>query len=124
MEPDKITAMSTTTSKDTTKSNLRNAYKISGSPIWKYIEKKFESSRSNRSEVNISKLETITKESDIIIVPGKVLGSGVINHKIILSSFSISVAAMKKLIDCGGKFLTINEFVEQYPNGKGVRIIG
>jgi large subunit ribosomal protein L18e len=124
MEDDKVTSMFTNTLNDNTKSNLRNAYKRSGSPIWKSIEKKFKSSRSNRSEVNVSKLDNITKEGDIVIVPGKVLGSGIINHKIILSSFSISVAAMKKVIDCGGEVITINELVEQYPDGKGVRIIG
>lgn len=69
-------------------------------------------------------MDNITKEGDIVIVPGKVLGSGIINHKIILSCFSISVAAMKKIIDCGGEVITINELVEQYPDGKGVRIIG
>lgn len=124
MEHDKVTSMFTNTLNDNTKSNLRNAYKRSGSPIWKSIEKKFQSSRSNRSEVNVSKLDNITKEGDIVIVPGKVLGSGIINHKIILSSFSISVTAMKKVIDCGGEVITINELVEQYPDGKGVRIIG
>lgn len=124
MEHDKVTSMFTNTLNDNTKSSLRNAYKRSGSPIWKSIEKKFKSSRSNRSEVNVSKLDNITKEGDIVIVPGKVLGSGIINHKIILSSFSISVTAMKKVIDCGGEVITINELVEQYPDGKGVRIIG
>lgn len=124
MEHDKVTSMFTNTLNDNTKSNLRNVYKRSGSPIWKSIEKKFKSSRSNRSEVNVSKLDNITKEGDIVFVPGKVLGSGIINHKIILSSFSISVTAMKKVIDCGGEVITINELVEQYPDGKGVRIIG
>ena len=124
MEHDKVTSMFTNTLNDNTKSNLRDVYKRSGSPIWKCIEKKFKSSRSNRSEVNVSKLDNITKEGDIVIVPGKVLGSGIINHKIILSSFSISVTAMKKVIDCGGEVITINELVEQYPDGKGVRIIG
>ena len=124
MEHDKVTSMFTNTFNDNTKSNLRNVYKRSGSPIWKCIEKKFKNSRSNRSEVNVSKLDNITKEGDIVIVPGKVLGSGIINHKIILSSFSISVTAMKKVIDCGGEVITINELVEQYPDGKGVRIIG
>ena len=124
MEHDKVTSMFTNTLNDNTKSSLRNAYKRSGSPIWKSIEKKFQSSRSNRSEVNVSKLDNITKEGDIVIVPGKVLGSGIINHKIILSCFSISVTPMKKVIDCGGEVITINELVQQYPDGKGVRIIG
>lgn len=105
-------------------SSLRNAYREKKSPIWKALEKKFKHTRSRYSEVNIGKLDNITKEGDIVIVPGKVLGSGMLQHKIILSTFAISVTALKKIVDSGGKVISINELVEQYPDGKGVRIIG
>jgi large subunit ribosomal protein L18e len=115
--------MSTYTLNNTITS-LRNAYKEKKSPIWKALEKKFKNTRSKYSEVNISKLDNITKEGDVVIVPGKVLGSGILEHKIILSAFAISVTALKKIVDSGGKVITINDLVEQYPDGKGVRIIG
>lgn len=105
-------------------SSLRNAYREKQSPIWKSIEKKFKRTRSRYSEVNIDKLDNITKEGDVVIVPGKVLGSGILQHKITISAFAISIPAMKKIVDSGGKVITINELVEQYPDGKGVRIIG
>ena len=107
-----------------TSSRFRNAYREKKSPIWKALEKKSKLARSRYPEVNIEKLDNITKEGDIVIVPGKVLGSGVLKHKIILSTFAISVTALKKIVDSGGKVISINELVEQYPDGKGVRIIG
>jgi ribosomal protein L18E len=36
----------------------------------------------------------------------------------------MSVSALKKILDAGGKVITLNDFVNQYPDGKGVRIIG
>ncbi|MDW0150906.1 MAG: 50S ribosomal protein L18e, partial [Nitrososphaeraceae archaeon] len=86
--------------------------------------KKIESSRSNKSEINIGKLENLTKDGETIIIPGKVLGNGVLTHKLNVASFSISLPAIKKILDAGGKVITINDFVNQYPDGKGVRIIG
>jgi large subunit ribosomal protein L18e len=109
---------------DDIKWTLRNAYKKTKTPLWKTLEKKIESSRSNRSEINIGKLENLTKDGENIIVPGKVLGNGTLTHKLNITSFSISISAMKKIFDAGGKVITINDLVNQHPNGKGVRIIG
>jgi large subunit ribosomal protein L18e len=36
--------------------------------------------RSNRREVNIGMLANVTNENDVVIVPGKILGSGNIGH--------------------------------------------
>lgn len=47
--------------------------------------------------VNLNKLDKETKEGEKVIVPGKVLGSGELNHKITLAAFSISKSAKSKL---------------------------
>jgi large subunit ribosomal protein L18e len=109
---------------DNIKWTLRIAYKKNKTPLWKTLEKKIDSSRSNKSEINISKLENLTKDGETIIVPGKVLGNGVLTHKLTVASFFFSVPALKKILDAGGKVITINDFVNQYPDGKGVRLIG
>jgi len=103
---------------------LRNAYKKTKTPLWKTLEKKFENSRSRRSEINISKLEQLTKDGENIIIPGKVLGNGTLSHKLNVTSFSITIPAMQKRLEAGGKVITISDLVNQHPNGKGVRIIG
>ena len=124
MEHDKVTTMFAHTLNDNIKWTLRIAYKKNKTPLWKTLEKKIDGSRSNQSEINISKLETLTNDGENIVIPGKVLGNGTLNHKLNVTSFSISIQAMKKILDAGGKVITINDLVTQHPNGKGVRIIG
>ncbi len=64
------------------------------------------------------------KEGDVLFVPGKVLGTGNMFHKITLCSFSISTVAAKKIIQAGGSILRFPDMIEKFPTGKGVTIIG
>jgi large subunit ribosomal protein L18e len=109
---------------DNTIWTLRRAFKKSKAQIWKALEYELSSRRSNRREVNVGRLSDITKEGDVVIVPGKILGSGVIDHKLTICTFSISEGAAKKILEAGGKIITLDRFIEKYPDGKGVRIIG
>jgi large subunit ribosomal protein L18e len=103
---------------------LRNALKKNRVPIWKAVIKELSRSRSNRKEVNISQLAHVTKDKEVVIVPGKILGSGEISHKLTLWCFNISEAGTRKIIDAGGKILALDSLIKKYPDGKGVRMIG
>ena len=103
---------------------LRRAFKKSKAPIWRSLENELSTSRSNRREVNVSELANVTKNNEVIIVPGKVLGAGAIGHRLTICTFSISEIAAKKIIGSGGKLITIDDLIENYPDGTGVRIIG
>jgi len=104
-------------------SNFRNAYKKSKAPIWLALGEMLEKRRSNRVEVNLSKISKHTQNGSIVVVAGKVLGSGTIDHKVTLCAFSLSQSAAKKIIDAGGKVIGIKEFVEKFPEGSKVTII-
>ncbi|MFQ5969896.1 MAG: 50S ribosomal protein L18e [Nitrososphaerales archaeon] len=104
--------------------SFRNAYKKSKAPVWIALQEMLERHRSRRIEVNLSKIAKHTEQGSVVIVPGKVLGSGSINHKVTLCAFSLSQNAAKKIIDSGGKVLSINQFVEKFPEGSKVKIIG
>lgn len=109
---------------DNTVWTLRKAAKKNKVPIWSDIEERISGPRSNRSEVNLSKLAQVTKDNEVIFVPGKVLGTGNLGHKITVCAFSISENAAKKIIGVGGKLMTIEDLIKKYPDGRGVRIIG
>ena len=47
--------------------------------------------------VNIDRLDKETEQGDKIIVPGKVLGKGSMQHNLIIAAFSFSQEAIKKL---------------------------
>jgi len=103
---------------------LRNALKKNRVPIWKAVIKDLSRSRSNRREVNIGQLAHVTKDKEVVIVPGKILGSGEISHKLTIWCFTISEAATRKILDAGGKILPLDSLIKKHPDGKGVRIIG
>jgi len=103
--------------------SFRNAYKKSKAPIWLALEEMLERPRSRRVEVNLSKISKYTQNGSIVVVPGKVLGSGTIGHKVTLCAFSLSQSAAKKIIDAGGRIIDIKEFVKKFPEGSKVTII-
>lgn len=103
---------------------LRNALKKNKVPIWKAVIKELSRSRSKRREVNIGELAHVTKDKEVVIVPGKILGSGEISHKLTVWCFTISEVATRKILDAGGKILPLDSLIKKYPDGKGVRIIG
>jgi len=91
--------------------------------IWRYVSELLSRPRRKRIVVNVGKINRLCKEGDIVIVPGKVLGGGNINKKIIISALSFSESAKRKILNANGEILSIKEFVERYPKGSGVKII-
>lgn len=104
--------------------NLKEASKKNKAPIWSRLAELALKPSSARRTINVSQIDRLTKEGDVIIVPGKVLGTGGISHKITLCSFSISNSGAQKILEQGGKVLSYLEIIKSHPTGKGVRIIG
>lgn len=90
--------------------------------VWIAIAKKIESSSKNYSSLNLSKINRYTKENEIIIVPGKVLGSGILNHSLTIAALGFSDTAKNKISLANGKYMAIEQLIEQNPNGNGVKI--
>ena len=67
--------------------DLKQASKKNEAPIWSRLAKLATKPSSSKRVVNLSRINKTTKDNDILFVPGKVLGTGNISHKIILSSF-------------------------------------
>ncbi|MFT4311518.1 MAG: 50S ribosomal protein L18e [Candidatus Woesearchaeota archaeon] len=91
--------------------------------IWKRIANDLEKSTRSRREVNVFKLAQTTKENDVVIVPGKVLGTGDIDHKITVAAYAFSKQAQDK-INKKGKAITLTDLLKENPKGKKIKIIG
>jgi large subunit ribosomal protein L18e len=109
---------------DTTVWTLRAAFKKSRAPIWRTLENEVAGPRANRREVNVGRLAEITKAGEVVVVTGKVLGTGAIGHKLTVCGYSVSEAAASKIVNAGGKIVTFEDLIKKHPEGKGVRIIG
>jgi len=103
---------------------LRQASTKNDAPIWSRLSELALKPSSAKRVVNLNKLNKITKENDVVVVPGKLLGTGNISHKISVCSFSISNSAAKKILESGGQIIKFPEMIEKFPTGKGVTIIG
>jgi len=83
-------------------------------------------SRSRRRSiaVNISRLNRYTKDGETVVVPGKVLGAGKMDHPVHVAAFAFSEGARLKILKAKGKCLSILELAEKNPKGTNVKIIG
>ena len=105
--------------KDLKKASLKN-----DAPIWAKLAEFALKPSIARKDINLNRIGQLTKENDIVIFPGKVLGTGNVPHKITLFSFSISNSAADKIVENGGKIISHVDLIEQNPTGKGVVLLG
>jgi len=99
--------------------NLRKTKK----KIWRTIAEQLQKSRRVRVAVNLSKISRHTEEGNVVIVPGKVLGSGSLNHKVSIAALMFSKQAEEKIKTAGGESITIEKLMTRNPNGTNVLII-
>lgn len=114
----------TSTNTTVVSKQLRRAATANDAPIWARMAELRLGPTISRRVVNVKKIAALTKEGDVIAVPGKVLATGGISHPITLGAFSISLAAATKIKDAGGKILSMQKLAELHPAGTGVRILG
>ena len=88
-------------------------------PIWKTVAKKLE----RGAEVNVSRIERYTKKGDIVVVPGKVLGSGTITKPVTVGAWAVTAAAREKVKSAGGKCVGIETLAKKNPKGSGLKIL-
>lgn len=103
--------------------NLKEKSYQEEAAIWKKLALKLEKSTRRQAEVNLSQINRHTKPNELVLVPGKVLGSGVLDHKVQIAALKFSNTAEEKIASAGGECLEINQLLEKNPTGTGVRII-
>ncbi|MFX0076051.1 MAG: 50S ribosomal protein L18e [Candidatus Hermodarchaeota archaeon] len=90
--------------------------------IWRKVSKKLSGPRRERVEANLYRINKKTKENDVIVVPGKVLGLGDIDHKLTIACLEYSKTAQKKIESSGSRLISIEELYESNPEGKNVKV--
>ena len=104
--------------------DLKNASKNNDAPIWSKIAKNVLKTNSNKRTINLKKIDALTDDGNAVVISGKILGTGNLSHKVLVSSFSISNSAAKKIKESGGEVLQFSDMIDRFPTGKGVKIIG
>jgi large subunit ribosomal protein L18e len=60
----------------------------------------------------------------MVVVPGKVLGTGEIGHSVTVAAFSFSNRAREKIEGARGRCVSFVDLIKKNPKGSNVRIIG
>jgi large subunit ribosomal protein L18e len=102
---------------------LRRASTKNEAKIWRQVAELISRPTRKRAAVNVGKIGRYTNANDIVVVPGKVLGSGLLPHKVTVAALNASATARSIIVGAGGSLITINELLNKHPKGTGVTII-
>lgn len=102
---------------------LHKASRDSKAKIWRAVASLLERPKRKRVVVNIYKINKLTRSGDVIVIPGKVLGVGELDHMVRVAALAFSEKAKDKIIKAGGEIMSIDELIKKNPYGSNVKII-
>lgn len=102
---------------------LRRRGRERNANIWLDLAEELSGSNRARAEVNISQLNRHTDSEDTVAVPGKVLGSGKLDHPVSVAAFNFSSRARERIRSAGGETLSVEKLLERNPDGENVFIM-
>ncbi|ADE37038.1 50S ribosomal protein L18e [Methanohalophilus mahii] len=103
--------------------SLKEQARQEDAAIWRDIARRLEKPRKNYAEVNLSKLNRNATDDEIVLVPGKVLGAGILKRSVAVAALGFSASAKEKIAENGGRCITIEEIMKEKPAGSGIRIL-
>jgi large subunit ribosomal protein L18e len=102
--------------------DLKSTARNSGSDVWGDVADRLEKPRRTHAEVNLGRIERYAQDDETVVVPGKVLGSGVLQTDVTVAAVDFSGTARTK-IDQVGESIRLEQALEQNPDGTNVRVI-
>jgi large subunit ribosomal protein L18e len=102
--------------------DLKSAARSSGADVWNDVAERLEKPRRTHAEVNLGRIERYAQEDETVVVPGKVLGSGVLQKDVTVAAVDFSGTAETKIQQVGDT-MKLEQAIEQNPEGSNVRVI-
>ena len=102
---------------------LRKTATAQNAPIWKRIADDLSKSHRSRIIVNLSKISRYSSPGDVVVIPGKVLASGELAHRLKIGAISFSENAKSKIVAAGGTCVSLIDLIDNHPDGSGLRIL-
>jgi large subunit ribosomal protein L18e len=92
--------------------------------IWNTVAQELASPTRSQRSVNVKKVSMYTQKDDTVLVPGKLLGTGTIDHAVTVVAHKVSTEAAQKITAAGGKVKTLQQEMKDNPKGSKLRILG
>jgi len=92
--------------------------------FWKKLANSLEKPTRQKIVVNLSRISKYSKENDTVIVPGKVLGDGILDKKVNIAAFSFSQSAKDKIAESKSQTISLEELMKKDIKLSEIKIIG
>ncbi|MFH1285665.1 MAG: 50S ribosomal protein L18e [Candidatus Micrarchaeota archaeon] len=102
---------------------LEKSSKKNKAAIWNVLADKLRKPRRQRVEINLEKINANSADNGTVVVPGKVLGTGVLEHKVTIGALKYSASVAEKVKRAGGELVDLKKLVEKNPKGTDVKIL-
>jgi large subunit ribosomal protein L18e len=93
------------------------------SRTWEVAAEQLSRPRGSRAVLNLNHISRASAADSVVLVPGKVLGDGILKHPVVVGAFHFSHAAKTKIEQAGGRCVTIKDLVSKYPKGSKIQIL-
>ena len=103
--------------------SLKKTARENESGVWKSISQSLEKPRRRRVETNLSKIARHTSKNDQVVIAGKVLATGELQHAVTIAALVFSTKAKTKIEAVKGRAISIEKLMEENPKGSGIRIL-
>ncbi|ERH13632.1 MAG: ribosomal protein L18E [halophilic archaeon J07HB67] len=103
---------------------LKSVARETDAGVWRDVAARLEKPRRTHAEVNLGRIDRYAdaEGDETVIVPGKVLGSGVLTKDVTVAAVDFSGTAETK-IDQAGEAVRMEEALSNNPEGSNVRVI-
>jgi large subunit ribosomal protein L18e len=102
---------------------LERAAKENHADIWRQASMMLSSTKAQRVEISLGRMSRIAEAGSTLLVPGKVLGDGILDKKLVVGAFSFSTTARTKIEAAGGSALSLEQLVKKHPKGSGIKLV-
>jgi large subunit ribosomal protein L18e len=90
---------------------------------WNKIAQIISGGRRKYPSINLSRIDKESSGNEILIIPGKVLGSGDLSKKVKICALYFSESAITKIKEKKAEAIKIIDEIKKNPNAEGIKIL-
>ena len=109
--------------KKTNKELVETIIKAKKKSNWLKVADKISTTKINQKSLNLDEIDKKASENDVIVIPGKVLGTGKVSKKIKIVALNFSESAKDKLTKDKIEFSTIDKEIKENPEAKKIKLL-
>ena len=95
--------------------------------IWRKVAEDLSKPTRIRREINLSRINRYTQDGDVVIIPGKVLSLGELDHKVTVVAWAFSAKALEKIKRSGSQAYLLMDYIKSLGKAKkvaNIKVIG